>query len=74
MDDARFDMRFAALCDEGRARKNEYVEQAMELLKQVDTICERMRAEGLAVRVELGMGAKAKPSDMRFVVEMRASL
>ena len=70
----QFDERFNALIAEGRERKSYHVSRALELLKQVDAIVEDMRAEGLAVRVELPMGAQAMPTNMRFVVRMEAVL
>jgi hypothetical protein len=71
---SRFDERFNALIADGRERKQHHVDRALDLLKQVDSIVEEMRAEGLGVRVELGMGAHIMPSQMRFVVRMEASL
>ena len=70
----RFDERFNSLIAEGKARKQHHVELALALLTEVDAIIKQMRDEGLAVRVELPMGANAMPSHMRFVVRMEASL
>lgn len=69
-----FTDRFAELIAEGRSRKAELVDEALQHLAKVDEVVKQMRREGLAVRCELGMGAHVMPSDMRFIVRMEANL